>query len=38
MNSYYIETRYPTQERLVVVREDAKRCIEYAHQILNYSF
>ena len=38
LNSYYIETRYPAEEGLVVDEEDAKRCIEYASQVLEYSF
>lgn len=38
LNSYYIETRYPAEEGLVVDEEDAKKCIEYASQILEYSF
>lgn len=38
LNSYYIETRYPSDEGLVVDREDAERCIEYASQVLTYSF
>ena len=38
LNSYYIETRYPSEEGLAVDIEDAKQCIEYANQVLNYSF
>lgn len=38
LNSYYIETRYPSEEGLTVGIEDAKQCIEYANQVLAYSF
>ncbi len=38
LNSYYIETRYPSEEGLTVGIEDAKLCIEYANQVLAYSF
>jgi len=38
LNSYYIETRYPAEEGLVVDKEDAEKCIEYASQVLEYSF
>lgn len=38
LNSYYIETRYPSEEGLVVDIEDAQQCIEYANEVLTYSF
>ncbi|MDD3269473.1 MAG: HEPN domain-containing protein [Syntrophomonadaceae bacterium] len=38
LNSYYIETRYPSEEGLVVDIDDARQCIEYAKEVLNYSF
>ena len=38
LNSYYIETRYSAQEGLVVDKEDAEKCIEYASQVLAYDF
>jgi len=38
LNSFYIETRYPSDEGLVVEEEDAQKCIEYASEVLNYFF
>ncbi|SHI62420.1 HEPN domain-containing protein [Geosporobacter subterraneus DSM 17957] len=38
LNSFYIETRYPSSEGLVVEEEDAKKCIEYASEVLAYIF
>lgn len=38
LNSYYIETRYPSEEGLTVEKEDAEKCIEYAREVLKYSF
>lgn len=38
LNTYYIETRYPAEEALTVDKEDAQKCIEYATQVLDYSF
>ncbi len=38
LNSYYIETRYPAEEGLNVDEEDAQKCIEYASQVLEYTF
>lgn len=38
LNAYYIETRYPAVDSLTVDREDAKKCIDYASQVLDYSF
>lgn len=38
LNSYYIETRYPAAGGLIVDEEDAEQCIEYASQVLDYSF
>ncbi len=38
LNTYYIETRYPSTDGLVVEREDAKQCLDYATEILNIDF
>ena len=38
LNTYYIETRYPSAEGLEVDREDAKKCIDFASEILEYFF
>lgn len=38
LNSYYIETRYPAEEGLIIDEEDAEKCIEYANQVLKYNF
>jgi HEPN domain-containing protein len=38
LNSYYIETRYPAAEGLILDQEDVRKCIEYATQILDYTF
>ncbi len=38
LNTFYIETRYPAEEGLTVDKEDAEKCIEYASQVLDYSF
>lgn len=38
LNSYYIETRYPAEDGLIIDEEDAKKCLEYASQVLKYHF
>lgn len=38
LNSYYIETRYPSEEGLKIDKEDAEKCIEYAREVLEYIF
>lgn len=38
LNSYYIETRYPAEEGLIIDEEDAEKCIKYASQVLNHRF
>lgn len=38
LNTYYIETRYPSVDALEVDREDAKQCLDYAAEILDFDF
>jgi len=35
VNEYYIETRYPNENPLVVSTEDAQKCMDIAEKILN---
>lgn len=34
MNTYYIETRYPAEDPLLVSKEDAKECIRIAMKVM----
>jgi len=34
VNQYYIETRYPNENKLEVTAEEAKRCIDISEEIL----
>lgn len=35
VNQYYIETRYPSDDPLIVTQEDAEECIRIAEDIMN---
>ena len=36
VNSFYIETRYPAEDTLIVTKEDAEECFSITKNIINY--